>query len=257
MTRDRTYALGAHTTESFARVATGDRPLAVLVPVGAVEPHGPHLGLSTDIAISQAVCDRAAPALDRAGVAALVSPAVPFGVTDCARAFAGAISVPADVVTAYLRAVIDGFLAQGASHVCLVNSHLEPAHDQAVRAAAEGRGARAGIASPLERRYARTLSEEFRRGACHAGRYETSIALAAAPELVDDETARALPEVDVSLSDALAAGVRDFADMGLSRAYAGAPARATTEEGVALLRKLADMVVTQVREALERPPDRG
>jgi creatinine amidohydrolase len=40
-----------------ARLAAG--PVVALVPVGSTEPHGPHLGLGTDVAISRAACERA------------------------------------------------------------------------------------------------------------------------------------------------------------------------------------------------------
>jgi len=109
---------------------------------------------------------------------------------------------------------------------------------------------RASVACPLARRWARTLSDEFKTGACHAGQYETSMVMAEAPWLVDEAERAALPEVAVSLSDKLRAGVTDFMDMGLVRAYAGAPARATAAEGEELLGRLAVMVATEVREAL-------
>jgi creatinine amidohydrolase len=190
--------------------------------------------------------------LDEGGVTALIAPAVPYGVTECATGFAGAVSVPAAVLTAYLAAVVDGLLAQGLAHVCLVNNHLEPEHDNAVRAAAagEGRAGRASVACPLTRRWARTLSAEFKSGACHAGRYETSIVQAAAPALVDEVARAALPEVPISLSEKLKAGVTTFAAMGMQNAYAGAPAAATAAEGEEQLRQLAAMIVAEVREAL-------
>jgi creatinine amidohydrolase len=182
----------------------------------------------------------------------LIAPAVPYGVTDYAAGFAGAVSVAAEALTAYLRAVVDGFLAGGVDHVCLVNNHLEPAHDRAVRAAVEGREGRASVACPLTRRWARTLSAEFKSGACHAGRYETSIVLAADADGVDEAARAGLPEVAVSLSDAIAAGVNEFKAMGLDRAYAGAPAAATAAEGEELLDQLAIMVATEVLEAVRR-----
>lgn len=247
------YALGALTTDAFAELIAGAGPVVVLLPVGAVEPHGPHLGLATDVAISEGACYEAASPLEELGFVPLVAPSIPFGVTECASAFSGAISVPEDVVTSYLRAACRALLSQGVRRVCVVNSHLEPAHDRAVRAATEDLEGKACVASPLDRRWARTLSEEFRRGACHAGRYETSIALACAPELVKDEIRRDLPEVDISLSENLAEGVTDFEKMGLSRAYAGAPAEATAAEGAELLRRLRTMIVTEIRESLDAP----
>lgn len=227
--------------------------LVVLLPLGSVEPHGPHLSLTTDLEISLGAAERAAPQLERDhGLAVRIAPPVPYGVTECARGFPGAVSVPAPVLTAYLGAVVDGLLAAGAAHVCLVNNHLEPAQDLAVRAVLGGRDRRqVSVACPLSRRWARTLSDEFKSGACHAGRYETSLALARDPALVDDAIRAGLPEVPISLSEKLRAGVTDFVEMGLEQAYAGAPAAATAAEGDALYDLLADMVVGEVALALQ------
>ncbi|HVV82120.1 MAG TPA: creatininase family protein [Kofleriaceae bacterium] len=244
----RSSWLAALTTVELAALVGGGRPVVALLPVGSTEPHGPHLPLATDVLISEAACARAVGDLDARGIVALVAPAVPYGVTDCAAGFAGAVSVPPAALTAFLSAVADGLLAQGLAHVCLVNNHLEPAHDAAVRAVA--RPGQVSVACPLTRRWARTLSAEFKSGACHAGRYETSLVLAAEPALVDDAARATLPPVPVSLSQQLAAGVTTFTAMGMDAAYAGAPADATAAEGAELLGLLAAMVVTEVVEAL-------
>jgi creatinine amidohydrolase len=244
------YLLERHTTETLRALLAAGRPVVALVPVGSVEPHGPHLSLLTDVVISQGACERAATLLDERGVAALIAPPVAYGVTDCAAGFPGAVSVPAAALTAYLRAIVDGFLAGGFAHVCLVNDHLEPAHDRAVRDAIAGLGPAASVACPLTRRWARTLSDEFKSGACHAGRYETSLVLGHRPELVDEPARAALPAVPISLSDQLAKGVDTFAGMGMDRAYAGDPAAATADEGHQLYERLAEMIVGEVSEAL-------
>jgi creatinine amidohydrolase len=246
--------LARHTTVSLAALATGKRALVALVPVGSTEPHGPHLGLGTDVVISAAACVRAAELLDRKGpLASVIAPAINYGVTECAAGFAGAVSVPAAVLTAYVAAVCDGLLAQGLRHVCLVNNHLEPAHDAAIRAVLPGREGKVSVACPLTKRWARTLSEEFKSGACHAGQYETSIVMAAAPELVDEAMRSVLAPVSISLSRQLEAGVTTFTAMGMELAYAGDPAKATVEEGEQLIQRLADMVVGEIREALGLP----
>jgi creatinine amidohydrolase len=223
--------------------------VVALVPVGSTEPHGPHLGLGTDVAISDGAARWAIAALRAAGVAPVIAPAIAYGVTDCAAGFAGAVSVPAAVLTAYLGAVCDGLLASGLAQVCLVNNHLEPAHDQAVRAVAASRP-QVTVACPLDRRWARTLSAEFKSGACHAGQYETSIVLAAAPALVDDAARAALPAVPISLSAQLRAGVMTFAAMGMTAGYAGDPAAASAAEGEALLARLGEMIVEVVTAGL-------
>ena len=50
------------------------------------------------------------------------------------------------------------------------------------------------------------------------------------PELVDREAMASLEYVAVSLPKVIAAGLKDFRDMGLDRAYCGAPAEATAAE---------------------------
>jgi creatinine amidohydrolase len=225
--------------------------LVVLLPIGSVEPHGPHLSLVTDTEISLGAAELAAARLVSKGLQATVAPPVAYGVTDCAAGFPGAVSIAPAVLTAYIGAVVDGFLASGAAHVCLVNNHLEPAHDLAVRAVLEGRArSRVSVACPLTRKWARTLSDEFKSGACHAGRYETSLVLARDPTLCDEAVRAGLPEVPVSLSEKLKAGVNQFSAMGMDRAYAGAPAAASAAEGEELYQRLAEMVVGEVLEAL-------
>src|SRR5580765_374453 len=174
--------LARHTTASLQELVRGKRGVIALVPVGSTEPHGPHLGLGTDVVISAAACLRAAELLEKRGtMIGVIAPAISYGVTECATGFAGAVSVPARVLTEYIAAVCDGLLASGVRHVCLVNNHLEPAHDAAVRAVLGGREKKVSVACPLIKKWARTLSAEFKSGACHAGRYETSIVMAAAP----------------------------------------------------------------------------
>ena len=243
--------LARMTSPQLAALVAGDRRVIALVPIGSTEPHGPHLALATDVAISEAACARAAPRLDAAGLAAVIAPAVAYGVTECAAGFAGAVSVPAATLTAFVRAIADGLLATGCAHVCLVNNHLEPAHDAAVRAAAAGAApGTISVACPLTRRWGRTLTAEFKSGACHAGQYETSIVLAADAALVDEAARASLPPVPISLSDALRAGVATFTAMGLDRAYAGDPAAATASEGDHSLERLADMIVGEITLAL-------
>jgi len=246
------------TSEELAAVLAGPQPVAVMIAVGAIEPHGPHLPLDTDLIISRAATERALPLLAAGGVRGLAGPDVAYGVTDCAAGFAGAVGVTSATLLACLRDVTTAWLANGAAHVCFVSNHLEPAHEETVRAAAATFApARASAATPLARRWARTLSEEFKRGACHAGEYETSIVLAADPEAVRTALMAGLPDVDVSLSEKLRAGVTRFRDMGLTRAYAGAPARASAAHGEEMLARLAEMVAGEILEAMRRAKREG
>jgi creatinine amidohydrolase len=234
-----------------AELCAASAPAVAIVPVGSVEPHGPHLALSTDTTISEVCAARAADRLEGAGVRAVVAPSVPYGVTEYARDFAGAIGIPAAALTATLRAIAERLLECGFSHVSFVNNHLEPAHDAAVRAAIDGLAeGSASVACPLTRRWGRTLSDEFKRGDCHAGRYETSLVLAAGVAV--RQPLVGLPKVELSLSEAIKAGKATFAEIGMDRAYTGAPGEATREEGEALYERLVTMVVSEIVEGLAK-----
>ncbi len=248
------------TTTQVADLLANTRPVVVLLPVGSVEPHGPHLPLATDTLISQKAAELAVPLLFEKGIVALVAPPIPYGVTDFAAGFAGAITLPASALTNFLRAVVDATLNAGFHHVCLVNNHLEPAHDAAVRSVVEGLpSAKVSVACPLTRKWARTLHAEFKSGACHAGHYETSLVLAAAPDLVDVARAQTLEPIAVSLSEGIRAGKNTFLAMGLDNAYTGTPATATAEEGLhqydALARMIAGEVIEALNSAAKRPSE--
>jgi creatinine amidohydrolase len=213
-------------------------PIA-LWPVGAVEPHGPHAPLGTDTLISVGMCERAAARLDDA----VVLPPLHFGVTRYAAAFAGAIGISEATLRAIVLDLSQALDQQGFRRLVIVNNHFEPEQVATLRAAAEEAGAL--YLDLVRRRNAQRLTDEFRRGSCHAGRYETSLVLADAPELVDPEHAD-LPTNEVDMPAAMAAGRTDFVAMGMDRAYCGAPAEATAEEGRATFETLTDMLVELV-----------
>ncbi len=240
--------LGDLTTEECAALLARPHPVALL-PVGSTEPHGPHLPLATDAILSERACELAAARLREGDVNAVAAPAVSYGVTRYAAGFAGAISLSPETAERLVEELCAAYRAAGFERVCVVNNHLEPAHLEALsRAVARVPGAL--FANQLTRRWGRTLGDEFRRGDCHAGSYETSLVMAARPELVRDDVRRALAAVPISLSDAIRAGRRTFVEMGADRAYVGTPAAASRDEGDALYDRLAAMVVTEVRESL-------
>jgi creatinine amidohydrolase len=238
-------ALADFSTTRLAAFLAAEAKPVVLWPVGCVEPHGPHLPLATDTIIAAENATRAARALRARGVGAVVAPPLPYGAVAYAQGFAGALSASAEALTGVVTAAVDAFRAQGFQRVCLVNHHLDPAH-LAWLAALQG----VIVPQVVSRRWGARLGAEFRSGACHAGRYETSLVLAARPELVDVEAARRLPALSLSLSEGIRAGKRTFAECGMAEAYTGDPAAASAAEGEDLYAVLTEMVVTEVCESL-------
>ena len=226
-----------------------------LWPTGATEAHGPHLPLATDVIIAEETCDRAAAAIrDQLGLHALVLPPLAFTVTDYAGPFTGTISVPKETTTAYVRDVILSVARQGFRAVCLVNAHLEPAHRfalrDAVKAARPEAACPVALADPCDRRWVPTLTEEFQSGKCHAGQYESSLVMAARPDLVDEQRRVGLGTVDIDLAGNMKAGLTNFSQMGANDAYFGSPQDASRAEGDDSYEKLVDMVMTTIKEAV-------
>jgi len=248
--------LSTEALAAFLDAARAGGGAVALLPIGSTEPHGPHLPLSTDILLSQETCRRAVRALTDRAIPALVAPSIAYGITHYASGFRGAVGVSEATLVGLLSDVACALLDDGFAHVALVNNHLEPEHvaaiERAAAAIAASRGAdRISFPNQLARRWGRTLTDEFKRGDCHAGRYETSLVLATRPDLVDGAVAKRLAALPISLSQAVAAAkgapVR-FADIGMTRAYTGSPAEATRAEGEATYQRLVEMIVTEVME---------
>jgi len=229
--------------------------VVALVPIGSTEPHGPHLPLDTDVTIAEAQTRRAAERLERDGLRTVILPAIPYGVTRWTSGFAGTIGLRPGTLWALLEDVVASLEEQGVRRVVFCNGHLEPEHVEVLRGvpldhqAQDEDTARVLFPDNTRRRWAATLGEEFASGECHAGRYESSIVLAADPDAVRDETRAGLPSVDIGLIERIRDGARNFKECGADEAYCGAPADATAEEGTDLIEALATMVVETVREA--------
>jgi creatinine amidohydrolase len=210
-----------------------------LLPLGATEPHGPHAPLSTDTVISVGICERAAERLE-GEISVLVLPALPYGVTRYGSAFPGTVSVS----EATLRSLV-GEIAESVGTLVLVNSHFEPEQVETLRLTG------LPLLDLTRRAQAERLTDEFRSGSCHAGRYETSLVLADRPELVHADRMTALEERHVDMPAAIRSGQTDFLAMGMDQAYCGAPAESSAEEGRETFETLTDMLVELIREVAE------
>jgi creatinine amidohydrolase len=239
------------TSPQAGALLVGKRAPVLLLPVGAVEPHGPHAPLATDSLISAAICERAATALiDDAAVRALVLPAVAYGVTRYSAAFPGAVTVSEETLHALVTEICSALQHQGFHHQVIVNSHFEPGHVATLRRAAASAGVE--LFDITRRRMAERLNDEFRSGAAHAGRYETSLVLATHPQLVDTERMKQLPALALDMPAAIAAGKTDFVALGMDEAYCGAPADSSSAEGEELLGTLTAMLVELIRDQVTR-----
>jgi len=247
-----------HSLASMTWTAVRDLPAArtvAVLPAGAIEAHGPHLPLATDVIIAEAMARAGADRLAARGLHVLMLPPLTMTAAPFASAFAGTLHVPAESTTAIVVAIARSLSAHGIRVVAIANAHHDPAHVGALRrAVSDAEPAVAGtIVFPdlTRRRWAERLTDEFRSGACHAGRYESSIVLAERADLVRTDLMSTLDANPRSLVDAIRAGQTTFAAAGGPEAYFGFPADATADEGRAIVDTLGDILAEAVVEAMD------
>jgi len=229
-------------------------PVVAVLPLGAVEAHGPHLPVGTDVWIAEAMARAGAEKLGKEGLSAVVLPSLAYAPAPFANAHPGTLSIRPETLTALVVDLANAVAARGIALLALANAHFDPAQVAALRKAVEElrNSGRLRVAFPdlTRRRLAERLGEEFRSGACHAGRYESSILLATRPDLVDDAARLRLPSLPVSLVEAAGRGERTFVEAGLEMAYCGDPAAASAEEGRVLVAELGAILAEAVQAEL-------
>ena len=227
--------LGNATWTDIAATAASVRSV-LAVPIGSCEQHGPHLPLDTDTRIACAVATGLAVALPRV----VVTP--PIGISGSGEhaGFAGTLSIG----TAALELVLIELArsADWCAGVVFVNGH--GGNHSAMLAAtsllvAEGRAVLAWAPS-------------IAGGDAHAGRTETSLMLAIAPDAVRLDAMQ--PGRTEPLSELLPvlrlSGVAHLSPNGVL----GDPTGATAQEGTALLRALVDDLIASVAAWLQHTP---
>jgi len=231
-----------------------DRTVCIL-PVGAVEAHGPHLPLMTDGIIAAAMAEDGARRLAEHDLLPLLLPAFEYTTARFAAAFSGTVSVSGETVTAALVDIGRSLAFHGFRTLAIANAHLDPPHLSSLNAAVAQlvkEDVLAVFPDLTRKPWALRLGEEFKSGACHAGQFETSVVLAARPDLVREAARRELIANPASLSVAIREGKETFEAAGGPRAYFGDPGAASAEEGHETIATLGGILAESVLAALGR-----
>ncbi len=168
--------------------------IAVL-PVAAVEQHGPHLPLGVDAMIMESCVERVAlrlpPDLD-----AVFLPMQSVGVSLEHRDFPGTLSLSYETAARVLGDIAEGVVRAGVKKILLMNSH--GGNSVLISTAALDLRARFNVLA-VTCSWARfgypdgLFSETEQRHGIHGGEIETSLMLAFRPELVDMGWAKNFP----------------------------------------------------------------
>ena len=193
------------TGPELAALAEAD-PVAVL-PMAAIEQHGPHLPLDTDVVIGAGLIEAAGRGYPENRAPIIVLPAMTLGASLEHTGFAGTLSVSGEQAMAQLRAYGAGVAGAGIRRLVIFNSHggnkaaidmaaLQLRHDHGLLVV---KASYFRFAPPAD-----TLAASELAHGLHGGALETAMMLHLAPARVR--------------RDALA----DFPSYGAERAQAGA-----------------------------------
>lgn len=222
----------------------------VVVPLGAVEQHGPHLPLGTDAMFGDEIGRAAAERLN-----AFLAPTIPVGCSHHHLAFAGTISLEEETYHRVVGDIVRALASHGFKRIVLLPTHggnFRPLGEALARlgplegvkiiaftdvgmlaSATIGTGAELGI----------TAAE----GGIHAGEWETSMMLALRPELVRMERAEPgyVGDLASGMQRFFTEGIHVLADNGVF----GDPRRASARAGEKYIERLVEQVVRTVEES--------
>ena len=228
------------------------RNAVVILPVAAIEQHGPHLPVMTDTRIGAEVARRAAEkAFDQRPT--LVAPAVWSGLSEHHMAFGGTLSLDHETFAAVLRCLISSLVRHGFADVLISNSH--GGNIIAMQAAADRFATELGatiVATTYAAEGHAAIAEllEDQDGVMHAGEAETSMMLALEPDLVDTTDLAALAtERGAGFLGAGTASYRwrPFQHM-TANGVSGNPTRAGAEKGERLMEAAAESIATLITD---------
>ena len=229
----------------------------VLLPVGAIEQHGPHLPVDTDISGAYETACAVSAELD----CAIVAPPVWWGASGAHRGFAGVLSLRHETLYSLLLDLCSSILDQGFAKLVLVVGHAtnKPVAALILDRLASDRGA--GV---MQLNYLELARETFQRirvsesGDSHAGELETAVQMYLRPGRIDPSGVPAHPidpARDLGHSAArgamfgageVAVGFR-VADR-FPTGVMGHPAVATGETGAAVWAAIVERACRLVRE---------
>jgi creatinine amidohydrolase len=95
-----------------------DRRLPVIIPVGLIEAHGPHLALSVDLDSAEYFSRRVAEA-----TGAILAPALPYGFADEMAEYPGTIGLTGDTTIAVLTDLARHFCRHGFKNLLFLSGH--------------------------------------------------------------------------------------------------------------------------------------
>lgn len=225
-------------------------PGVVVLPIGAIEQHGPHLPVWTDALLAERLSARAFELLPQ-GVQALLLPTLSYGKSNEHTGYPGTIALSAATLMALLRDIGTAVAKSGFTRLLFINTH--GGNKALLEMMCRDLRAELGLLCFLAQgsAYTSMLPDLEKRFGIHANTVETSMLLHLTPELVQ----RPLPAAhypdftsqtfNLTTQPQVGWLTRDWSEQG----HFGDPSTATPETGARWFEESAAGLAAQIAEA--------
>ncbi len=218
-----------------------------LLPIGATEQHGPHLGLGTDSFIARALCEEVSK-----HTATPVLPVLPIGCSmGHSKKWPGTLSLRPTTLIALLSDLGEWLLASGVRRLFLVNGHVS--NHAPLRCALEELRLHnllvalvnvADVSPEVSRLFSADAND------WHANAAETSLLLHLAPTAVRTKEIPGADDPDRTLGLQFAHPVHHTSRNGVT----GRPSEASSENGRKLFQLMVEALTTRILAARHEDP---
>jgi creatinine amidohydrolase len=209
--------------------AAASRGAIVLLPIGIIEEHGPHMGLAIDTLVPHLLSVLTKRELKERRVEALIAPPAYWGVSPDTASFAGTFSVRPETMQSLLQDILLSLKSWKFRRVFVINWHANPHHCRAILEALKkstqdtGIDARYVLVPSQVHRFRLSGGEDyiiFRKAPppepppgeyvdYHAGALETGMVLTYFPEYIDAALAGKLEPTHLTDDDVKKLGTSD------------------------------------------------
>ena len=227
------------------------RDAMVIVPVGSLEQHGPHLPVEVDSVLGEATAHRTAHIVAKTEPV-LVLPMMWTGISEHHMTFGGTITLDHDAFYATIRCICHSLVRHGFRRIVLWNGH--GGNDNALRVCADELTPRLGVPI-IQFTYWYAAAEaiadilETQDALLHACEAETSMMMALRPGLVaEDRIPLAKANTTPDIKDLVGGGVYRWRTLGAisSSGVWGHPEAASAAKGERLLAAIAEQIAAKL-----------
>lgn len=221
----------------------------VLILLGSIEQHGPHLPLNTDTLICQELGTRVAKKLGDA----LVAPVIRPGCSEHHLDFSGTISFPEELMVKIIHEYCVSLDKHGFRYIVLIPFHggnFDPVKKAKKKIKGSLKNAELIVFTDLELMMNKIQEgmkkelDDYKETMIHAGGGETAVVRAIDEKLVREDKIEKGYEGELSLSDLFVKGLKYFTQNGVL----GDPSNVTSEAGNSVLETISDYYVNNIKD---------